>query len=250
MPSCVVLGCKAGFKKPGILLLFVVLLGPLPAVSQSLSVLPVNILFAPGQKATSLTVTNQGQTETSIQIRGFAWSQQTGDDQLAPSDTVVVSPPLATIAPGATQVVRLILRQPPQEREATYRIIVDQIPPPGQAGIVRIVLRMSIPIFAEPTTRIASHVQFRIERDARSAFLVAHNDGAHHEKLRDVELWTSDGRKLDTKSNASPYVLAGATRRWPIDAQGSLPQPSETLRLTAHADSGAIEQQVRVIAAP
>jgi fimbrial chaperone protein len=61
-------------------------------------------------------------------------------------------------------------------------------------------------------------------------------------------LWTSDGRKLSTESSASPYILAGATRRWPIAAQGSLPLLSETLRLTARADAGAIEQQVRVVA--
>jgi len=247
MPPSKSCECKAGSNRSSFVLIIALLSG-LPAAGQSLSVLPVNILFTPGQKATSLTVTNQGKGETAIQIRAFAWSQQSGDDELSPSDTVVVSPPLASIAPGATQVVRLILRQPPRDREATYRILVDQIPPPAEAGIVRIVLRMSIPIFAEPTTRVVPHLQFHVERDGGSAFLVASNDGAHHEKIRDVALWTSDGHKLDTKSNASPYVLAGATRRWPIEAQGSLPAPSETLRLTAHADSGAIEQQVRVIA--
>jgi fimbrial chaperone protein len=246
MPSCESCGRKAGIKRPGIFFIVALLCG-LPAAGQSLSVLPVNILLTPGQKATSLTVTNQGNSETAIQIRAFSWSQTSGDDQLTPSDAVIVSPPLATIGPGATQVVRLILRQGPQDREATYRILVDQIPPPVEPGTVHIVLRMSIPIFAQPTIRVAPHLQFHIERNAGSAFLVAYNDGAHHEKIRDVTLWTNDGQKLNTSSNASPYILAGATRRWPIEAKDSLPLPSETLRLTAHADAGAIEQQVRVV---
>src|SRR5271170_5381458 len=88
------------------------------ATAQSLAVLPVNILFSPGQKASSLTVTNKGTSETAIQIRAFAWTQTVSDDQLTESDAVVLSPPLATIAPGASQVVRLILRQVPQGREA------------------------------------------------------------------------------------------------------------------------------------
>ncbi len=83
------------------------------AAAQALSVLPVNIFLPPGQKATTLTVTNQGKSETAIQVRAYAWNQPDGEDQLTTSDMVVVSPPLATIAPGATQVVRLILRLPP-----------------------------------------------------------------------------------------------------------------------------------------
>jgi fimbrial chaperone protein len=143
------------------------------ARAQSLSVLPVNIFLVAGQSATTLTVTNQGTSETSIQIRAYAWTQKDGEDQLAPSDVVVASPPLATIAAGSRQVVRLILRQPPQSGEATYRILIDQIPPPAEPGIVHIVLRLSIPIFAQPAARAIPHVQFHIERDATQLYLVA-----------------------------------------------------------------------------
>jgi fimbrial chaperone protein len=219
------------------------------AQAQSLMVIPVNVQIEPEQRAATLTVINRGDSETSVQIRVYAWSQQTGDDQLAASDAVMVSPPLATIAPGASQVVRLILRQPPLGREATYRILLDQIPPPAAPGVVRVVLRMSIPIFAQPTSRSVSRVQFHIERNAGQAYLVALNDGSRHDAIRDVVLWTSDGRKLSTNSNASPYILADSSRRWLIAAQGSMPLPNESLRLTARADSGAIERQVPVVAA-
>ncbi|MES2390275.1 MAG: fimbria/pilus periplasmic chaperone [Acidobacteriota bacterium] len=220
------------------------------ARAQSLSVLPVNIFLAPGQRATTLTVTNHGTTETAIQIRGFAWSQKDGADQLVASDNLVLSPPLATIPAGATQVVRLILRQPPQGQESTYRIWVDQIPPPAEAGIVHIVLRLSIPIFAQPAARAVPHVRYHLEREKDHVFLVGVNDGLHHEVVRDIVLTTSDGRKLKEQSSASPYILAGATRRWPLDAQGSLPQAGESLRLTAHAESGAIDEQISTIAIP
>ncbi len=221
------------------------------AGAQSLMVLPVNVHMAPGQGATTLTVANEGKSETAIQIRAYAWNQPDGrDDQLTASDAVMVSPPLASIAAGGTQVVRVVLRKPPQGKEATYRIVLDQIPPPAEPGVVRVVLRLSIPIFAQPATRTVPHVQFHIERDAGQAFLVALNDGGHHEAVRDIVLSTSDGRKLKTGPSTSPYILAGATRRWPIDAQGSLPLPNETLRLTAHEDTGAIEQQVHVDGVP
>ena len=67
------------------------------AKAQALSVLPVNIQMAPGQGATTMTVMNHGESETSVQIRAYAWGQQDGDDQLTGSDAVMVSPPIATI---------------------------------------------------------------------------------------------------------------------------------------------------------
>ncbi len=222
------------------------------AGAQSLSVLPVNIWLQPGQRATTLTVTNHGTGETAIQIRAYAWNQPDGDDQLTTPDAVVVSPPLATIAPGASQVVRVILRLPllGGDREATYRILVDQIPPPAEPGVVHVVLRLSIPIFALPTTRAVAKVRYHMELNAGQIYLVGINDGLRHEAIRDIVLSTSDGLKLAAEPSALPYILAGSTRRWHIPVQGSMPLPSETLKLTAHSDAGAVEQQVRVVTSP
>jgi fimbrial chaperone protein len=220
------------------------------ASAQSLAVLPVNVLLAPGQSATTLSVTNQANSETAIQIRAYAWNQANGEDELIASDAVLASPPLASIAPGATQVVRLVLRKLPQGGEGTYRILVDQIPPPAEAGVVHVVLRLSIPIFAQPLTRAVPHVQFHVENDSGHLFLVGVNDGLHHEAIREIVLSTSDGRKLNAEPGASPYILAGATRRWPIHTQDSMPPLGETLRLTAHSDAGAIEQQVNFVPRP
>ena len=224
----------------------------LAAEAQALSVLPVNIFLQPGQAATTLTVTNQGTSKTAVQIRAYAWNQHDGDDQLTSSEEVVISPPIASIAPGGNQVVRLVLRLPPmgRDQESTYRILVDQIPPPAEPGIVHVVLRLSIPIFAEPMKRTVPNVQFHVEVKAGQIYLVAVNNGLRHDVVRDIELSTSDGRKLKPVPGTSPYILAGASRRWNIAAQGPLPLPSETLTLTGHSDSGAIEQQVRVVSMP
>jgi fimbrial chaperone protein len=220
------------------------------ARAQAFSVLPVNVFMGPGQRAATLSVTNQDKTQTAIQIRAFSWSQKDGADQLTPSDQVVVSPPIATIAPGATQVVRLILRKVPEGQEATYRILVDQIPPPAEPGVVHVVLRLSIPIFAQPTTAAAAHVQFHVERDAGQLFLVGSNNGLRHEAFRNIALRTSDGRELKEESGASPYILAGATRRWRMVGEVSTTLADQQLRLTAQGDTGAIEHPVPVIPAP
>jgi fimbrial chaperone protein len=219
------------------------------AKAQSLTVLPVSIQMAPGQMATTLTVINQSDSETSFQVRTFTWSQLgSGDDQLAATNELLASPPLATIAAGATQVVRMVLRRPPQGQEASYRILLDQLPPPAAPGTVRIALRLSIPILAEPATRAAPHVQWRIESGGGQAWLVAVNDGNRHETVRDIVLATAGGASLKVEANVSPYVLAGATRRWRIVAASPGPALGASLHLTARADAGAIDQTVSVAA--
>jgi fimbrial chaperone protein len=62
------------------------------ARAQALTVLPVTIEMAPGQKAAVLTVTSAGQT--SFQVRAYEWRQnENGDVQLAVTDALLASPP-------------------------------------------------------------------------------------------------------------------------------------------------------------
>lgn len=227
--------------------IFVALMSAGAVSAQTLTVLPVTIQMEPGRMATTLTVINKGERETSIQVRAFAWSQPEGRDQLIGSDELLASPPLAIIAAGATQVVRLVLRQPPQDHEVTYRILLDQIPSPADPGTVGITFRMSIPIFAQPPTRIAPHMQFHVERDGKEAYLVAMNDGSSHEMIRAIAVATLEGEEFKIEANVSPYVLAGVTRRWRILNSDKLPSSAEILRLTARATTGAIDLSVPIV---
>lgn len=222
---------------------FVVVLSAGPGRGQALTVLPVSIEMAPGQMAASLTVIDEGDKETSFQIRPFAWTQPGGTDQLSATEDLLVSPPLGTIAAGARQVVRLVLRRAPSAGEATYRILLDQIPPAAAPGTVRIALRLSIPVFAQPASRAAAQLQWRIETSGGQAYLVAVNSGTRHETVRNIALRSAAGGALQIEANASPYVLAGATRRWRILTGRPV---GGVIRLTATGDSGAIDQPVAV----
>jgi fimbrial chaperone protein len=126
---------------------------------------------------------------------------------------------------------------------------VDQIPPPAEPGIVHLVLRLSIPIFAEPATRVFPQLQFHMEVDGGKMVLVGSNNGLRHEAVRNIEVLTSDGRKLKAAPGSSPYLLAGSTRRWNISAEGPLPAPGDSMQMTGHSDAGAIKEQVLVLAA-
>jgi fimbrial chaperone protein len=210
-----------------------VLLSPEPALGQGIEVAPTNILLAPGRTAASLTVTNHDDHRISFQIRGFSWRQHGGEgDSLEPTDALVSSPPIATIQPGASQTVRLVLREAPQSTEQTYRILFDQLPPPSEAGVVHILIRLSIPVFAEPQARVAPV-----------------NDGSRHLSVHDLKIRDSGGHVFPVEIKSPPHILAGASRRWHILAKGPL-APNQPLRLTASADVGAIDERISPDAGP
>jgi fimbrial chaperone protein len=211
-------------------------------VIKGLGVVPVSFELQPGQMTAVLTIQNDTDREADFQVRPYAWGQPDGNDQLSATDALMASPPLGRVSVGAGQVVRLVLRRPAQTQEASYRLLLDQVPPPPQPGVVSFALRLSIPVFAEPSGHTAPHVRWSVQSDGGGYYLVAVNDGGRHDAFRDMALTSADGRPIALEQNVSPYVLAGATRRWRILT--SLAPFREGLRLRASADSGAIDQPV------
>jgi fimbrial chaperone protein len=234
----------------GVASAFILLFAVGVASAVSLTVLPVTIQMEPGQMVTALTIINKGDRDTAFQIRTFAWTQPNGRDALEPTDVLLASPPLGTVAAGGRQIVRVVLRQPPQGREASYRILLDQIPHPAALGTVRVALRLSIPIFAEPRTRVAPHVQWQVENSTGQPFLVGINDGTRHETVRDIKLEAPDGRVLKVMADVNPYILAGATKRWHIVTPLPPLAPDAVLRLIASTDAGNVDQPVRIVSNP
>lgn len=209
-----------------------------------LEVAPVIVQMAPGQRAAALTISNPGDSAMAFQIRAYAWSQTESGDLLAATEELLVSPPLGSLPTGVSQVVRLVLRRVPAGREATYRILVDEIPPPTAPGTVRIALRQSIPIFAEPATRVATKLRWRVERAGEVAWLVALNDGSRHAEVRDIALTVPGGDALPVDPKPLPYLLVGATLRWRIRAPNLA--PGQVLRLTARVDAADLDERVAV----
>ncbi len=185
------------------------------AGAQVLTILPVTISLPARQQAGIVTLVNSGQTDVSIQVRAFAWTQSAdGSDRLESTDALAVSPPLATIPAGRKQIVRLVLRQPAQATEASYRILVDQIPGPAQGNEIRVALRSSLPVFVEPHASAAPRLRFGAEMTGGALYVFAVNDGKRHENIQNLTLRTAGGTSFSPTAGISPYILPGATRRW------------------------------------
>ncbi|WP_297837004.1 molecular chaperone, partial [Pseudomonas sp.] len=98
------------------------------ALAQALAIVPISQQLPPQQRSASFALTNHSDSEALIQIRSYAWTQTESDDTYTPTSELAISPPFAKIAPGQTQVVRLLLRSAAVDFEQAYRVVFDQIP--------------------------------------------------------------------------------------------------------------------------
>lgn len=208
-----------------------------PSLAQSLEVAPVSVRLDAGAMATTLNVTNRAASTSTIQVRGFSWDQPGGTDRLVPTDALMVSPPIVAVEPGISQVIRVVLRQPPSDVEQSYRLFIDQVPRSSGPGGIQIALRLSIPVFVEPLRRVTSALQWRLDRFGSA--LVATNNGEGHARVQNLTLSLPTGIKLHVAPNLTPYVLPGSNLRWRILERIDANLP---IRLTGTTDEGPIDE--------
>lgn len=216
------------------------------ARAAALEVAPVLTDLVPGQQSAVLTITNTSPDPTAVQVRSFAWSQNATSDQLDPTEALMVSPTVFQLQPGAAQVVRILLRRPPSKPEETYRLLVDEIPPPGSNGNVRFALRLSLPVFAHSAgAPPASPPEMRVA-DGRE--LVVVNRGPRRLRLVDLELLQSNGERVPVTPPENPYVLPGVERHWQL--RGVTLRPGMTARANWTGESGRANASVPVTSGP
>lgn len=213
----------------------------MPLAAAGFSVSPTRIDFAATDSVKGLRLHNHGERPVQAQLRVFAWHQADGDDVLAPSTDLVVSPPMATIAPGAQQMVRLVRRDGAAAvtGERSYRLLVDELPParmqpaPVVPAGLNFVIRYSVPLFiaaggaADPGRSLT---WFTVTDDDGRPRMAVHNPSATHAQLSALRVVDAQGRTLHRHDGLLGYVLAHATRSWPLDL------PAQAL-----ADAAAIE---------
>lgn len=208
------------------------------AQAGNLQVAPVSLEFGPADRAQALWLTNSGQQPLHAQVRIFRWTQTEDQDQLEPTQALAPSPPLVEVAPGQSQLVRIVRRPPAADGgEEAFRLIIDEIPrdasaqeaerpvPVARGAGLRLLLRYSIPVFvgtgraggptepgALPGTWVAG----------APPLLLISNEGGRRMRVSQVVHEDLHGRRTVLVPGLLGYVLAGHRRRWEIPAPAGL----------------------------
>jgi fimbrial chaperone protein len=135
-------------------------IGALPFVSFSaaLNVSPVHVHFAAGDKIETLALSNPGDTPVTFQTQVYQWQQKNNQDIENPTQDIIASPLVFTIAPHSKQLLRVAVRDtklPTPAKQKTYRLILTQILPLSIASkkaeeTIQTKLKISLPVFIDP----------------------------------------------------------------------------------------------------
>lgn len=185
-----------------------------PASAGSLKVNPVHINLPAGRQSASLRMTNGGAAPVSIRVVTYGWTQVGGSDVYSPTGNVIVSPPIFTIQPGGTQLVRIGLRS---RSAKAYRVIFEEIvrhqPSSSQ---IQVALRLNLPLYLPPPGGGKADVRWKAWRDgAGDLFVEADNRGSAHAQV--LEIAASDRAGGQTiLSKQMGVILPASARRWKI----------------------------------
>jgi fimbrial chaperone protein len=205
------------------------------------SVSPVRIYMASRERATAITITNDGDETLVMQADLYSWKQKAnGEDDLALTEDMIVSPPIIKIPPKSRQVVRLAMLRPrPPGEQLTYRMIVREIPeakPAGPEMQLQIALAFSMPVFITPNG-VKRSLACSIERVAGDTVkTVCENIGNAFAAPRSFMLTSATGDKL-ASSDTGGYILPSVKRSFDLkNMAGKVPAGKAKLLLT-HDDS-------------
>ena len=190
--------------------------------ANSFQVSPIRINLAPNESSTLVTVRNESKDRLRLQISVSAWDEnKSGEMVLIATEDIIFYPTLLTINPGDQRNVRVGTKNAVVEREKSYRIFVEELPSqlkPASTG-VRLLTRMSVPIFIQPAKPQARP---RIEQMALRApefsFELKNGGNAHFQPRQIVVKGASaSGETVLERKIPGWYVLAGGSRHYQVD---------------------------------
>jgi fimbrial chaperone protein len=218
-------------------------LAALPAEAGTFSVSPVRIYMQPRERATAITVVNEGDTELVMQADLFAWKQKPdGTDDLVPTEDLILAPPILKLAPRSRQVLRLAnLRPAPSDVQQTYRMVVREIPEakPNDGTVqVQVALAFSLPVFITPQGA-RSRLECQARRtNATTAVASCENHGQAYAQAVTMTLTSATGEVLASRDISAGYVLPQVRRSFDLTRSGG-PLPPGPVKLIVTQDDGS-----------
>jgi fimbrial chaperone protein len=216
----------------------------------SFQVNPIRVDMSARVTAAALTIRNDGDEPVVVQLSVLAWTQESGEDKYSTTNEALVTPPIATIAAGAQQIVRVGLRRPPDpRRELAFRLFVQEVPPPPKPDFngLQVALRVSLPVFVAPLAPSTRQLAWAAKIEPDGAIrLTVRNEGNTHVQISDLELRPADDEVPVAHEAGLAYALAGQSREWLLRNLNARSRAATELRLKAVTDAGEIDSVVKL----
>ena len=212
-------------RKAAVFAAFLFLLGTSAAALASVNVSPVLLEMSDSRDRDVVRVTNSSGAAKSFEVNAVAWSQSGQEREIySETDELLAVPPLFTLQPGQTQVVRIGLMRPADATtELAYRVFFTELAPPetsDDTSGVNMRLRFGIPVFVAPTAPAQSAVELVKSATAGNQTAVQlRNNGNVRVKVIEIRYLASP----DSAPEVTPtvfYLHPGTSGFLPVDIPG------------------------------
>ena len=199
---------------------FLLLWSAYAATAGELAISPLRVDFDPEARMSVVQLTNTGPEKLAMQVQPVAWSQDfTGQDRYDPTREVVAFPPIFSIEPGETQMVRIGAQNvSDQDMERSYRLFFTEIPAPmaeGQPSALRMRLRISIPVFDAPVSGLNPEIEMDEAWFEEGLLKVRlRNTGNTHLRAQSMQIMAPTGM---SSVGLGRYFLPGSTHEVEVD---------------------------------
>jgi len=219
------------------------------ADAASFSVNPTQLVLSSKTASALLTLRNDSDETLRFQLSVFAWDQRTdGQLKLDQTNDIVFFPPLLTLAPRESRNIRVAAVTPLGIAEKTYRIFVDELPPPTapeNPTVVRVLTKMGVPIFLQPGKPHAEAALSDLAmKDGLFTFNIR-NTGNVHFMTRAVRVRATDraGATVFDEQIDGWYILAGGLRAYELKVPASQCAAVAALSVEVQIDSSALKER-------
>jgi fimbrial chaperone protein len=187
----------------------------LPAGATEFSVSPIRVELKPGVMSETITVTNHADTKLRVSMKLTEWTQDAeGKDVYKDSSDLIWFPRQMELEPNGRRLVRLGARTPAGVVERTYRLWVEEEPPPGAPSTqaqVAFYFRFGVPVFLVPAVA-KPQAEFGEPRLAQGRLAVpVKNTGNQSFRLQKITVSDEAGFSREI---AGWYSLAGTERTY------------------------------------
>jgi fimbrial chaperone protein len=199
-----------------------------PAGAGAFTISPLRADLSQLATTAALTVRNETGEPVVVQAQGMLWSQTAGEDDLAATQDLLVSPVVFTLPAHGSQLVRVALRRPVDTTtELSYRLLLQEVPQQTSSDHteLKVLLRLSLPVFVKPAHSAEPQLEWTATRGEDGQLVVrAENAGAAHARILSFTMTPADDPQASLAQPVATYVLPGQSRQWTLGA----PEPDQS----------------------
>jgi len=228
------------------------------ACAGQFTVQPTRLELSTVQRSGALTLRNESPAPLSFRVQGLRWTQDdNGQERYGEAPELVYFPRLLTLPPGEAAVIRVGVRQPPEDIERTYRLFIEELAAPAavapESARVRVLMRFGAPVFVQAAVarRQLELTDFNLK--GPQAHWSVRNHGTGHELFKAVTLrgiGASGTEVFRQELLAERYLLAGAVRRFETAVPAELCEQLTRLALVITTEQSEVRRDLDVGARP